>query len=48
MKGKDWQDALRIAANYTAHTIEVTMRDPERRWYGVDFETTIPYLIAAE
>ena len=48
MKGKDWRDAMRIAADYTAHTIEVTMQDPDKPWYGVDFEATIPYLISAE
>ena len=48
MKGKDWRDAMRIAADYTAHTIEVTMENPDKPWYGVDFEATIPYLINAE
>lgn len=48
MKGRDWRDAMRIAADYTAHTIEVTMQDPDKPWYGVDFETTLPYLISAE
>ena len=45
MKGKDWRDALRIAADYTAHTIEVTLQNPDRPWYGVDFEATLPELI---
>jgi pyridoxine kinase len=46
MKGLDWRDAMRIAADYTAHTIEVTLENPEKPWYGVDFEKTIPELIA--
>lgn len=46
MKGLDWTDAIRIAADYTAHTIEVTMQNPKKSWYGVDFETTIPDLIS--
>ena len=46
MKGLDWTNAIRIAADYTAHTIEVTMQNPKKSWYGVDFETTIPDLIA--
>jgi pyridoxine kinase len=46
MKGLDWRDAMRIAADYTAHTIEVTLKNPEKPWYGVDFEKTIPELIA--
>jgi len=46
MKGLDWTDAIRIAADYTAHTIAVTMQNPKKSWYGVDFETTIPDLIS--
>ncbi len=45
MKGLGWTDAIRIAADYTAHTIAVTMENPKKSWYGVDFETTIPDLI---
>ncbi len=45
LRGRDWRDAMRIAADYTAHTIEVTLRNPEKPWYGVDFETTLPDLL---
>ena len=45
MRGKDWREAMRIAADYTAHTIEVTLENPEKPWYGVDFEATLPELI---
>lgn len=48
MRGCSWQDALRIASDYTAHTIEVTLRNPGKPWYGVDFEQTIPDLLAME
>ena len=48
LKRKDWSDAMRIAADYTAHTIEVTLQNPEKPWYGVDFEATIPELIGLE
>lgn len=48
LKGRDWRDALRIAADYTARTIEVTTKNPDQHWYGVDFETTIPELISME
>ena len=48
MHGKDWKDAMRIAADYTAHTIKVTMDDPKKPWYGVNFEETIPDLLAME
>ena len=45
MRGKDWRDALKIAADYTAHTIEVTLKNPDKPWYGVDFEATLPELM---
>ena len=45
MKGKNWRDAMRIAADYTAHTIEETMKNPKKPWYGVDFEATLGDLI---
>ncbi len=48
MKGRDWRDAMRIAADYTAHTIEVTLKDGDKPWYGVDFEATLPDLMAME
>lgn len=48
LKGKNWRDAMRIAADYTAHTIEVTLENPRKPWYGVDFETTLPDLIVME
>ncbi len=48
LKGKDWRDAARIAADYTAHTIEITLQNPKKPWYGVDFEATLPDLIKAE
>lgn len=44
LKGRDWRDAARIAADYTAHTIEVTLESPEKPWYGVNFEETLPEL----
>jgi len=46
MKGMSWRDAMRIAADYTAHTIEVTLENPKKPWYGVDFEATLPELIS--
>ena len=48
LKGRNWRDAMRIAADYTAHTIEVTLQNPDKPWYGVDFEATIPDLLAME
>jgi pyridoxine kinase len=46
LNGKSWQEAMRIAAEYTAITIDVTMKNPKKPWYGVDFESTIPQLIS--
>ena len=43
--GIDRTNALKIAADYTAHTIAETLKNPENPWYGVDFEATIPELI---
>ena len=48
LRGKDWKNAMRIAADYTAHTIEVTLKNPKEPWYGVDFETTLPDLLKLE
>ncbi|MBE6041310.1 MAG: pyridoxamine kinase [Clostridiales bacterium] len=45
LKGRSWQEAMRIAADYTKYTIDVTMKDPKNPWYGVNFEETLPYLI---
>ncbi len=39
-------DAICLAADYVVHTIRVTAENPSARWYGVDFEATIPYLLA--
>ena len=45
MRDLSWKDALRIAADYTARTIEETLKNPAEPWYGVDFEATLPELI---
>lgn len=37
--------ALQIAADYTEMTIAKTLENPEKPWYGVDFEATIPVLV---
>ena len=44
-RGLPLYDAFKLAADYTADTIRVTMENPEKPWYGVDFETTIPELV---
>lgn len=45
MNGFDWKSSLKIAADYTAECIRVTMNDKNSSWYGVNFETAIPYLL---
>ena len=45
VRGIHVQQALEIAADYTAETIRETMKGTENPWYGVHFETVIPYLI---
>ncbi len=45
LRGRTLQEAVKIAADYTAHTIRVTLENPEKPWYGVDFEKTLPDLI---
>lgn len=45
MNGMDWKDSLKIAADYTAECIRLTMEDPAKPWYGVNFEEAMPYLM---
>ncbi len=45
LRGKNWKDAVKIAADYTAQCIRVTMDDPRGSEYGVNFEQTIGYLL---
>ena len=47
-RGKSWQEAMKIAADYTAKTISVTLENPEKPWYGVDFEATLADLAGAK
>ena len=43
--GTDWKEAVKVAADYTAECIRLTLEDPAKPWYGVNFEQAIPYLI---
>ncbi len=47
LRGRTLEEACKIAADYTAHTIRVTLENPEKPWYGVDFEKTLPDLMRA-
>lgn len=44
VSGKTMNEAIRIAADYTYKCIENTL-DDDSHWYGVKFETALPYLI---
>jgi len=46
MRGLSMNEAFKLAADYTADTIRTTLANPENPWYGVDFEATLPELIA--
>ena len=45
--GIDRTNALKVAADYTAQTIDETLKNPDNPWYGVDFEATIPALVSS-
>lgn len=47
VRGLSFEDAFALAADYTAATIQETLKKPEKPWYGVDFETTIPQLVTS-
>ncbi|MCR5291331.1 MAG: pyridoxamine kinase [Eubacterium sp.] len=46
-RGLNLDDAFKLAADYTKDTIRVTLDNPEKPWYGVDFEATIPELVSS-
>lgn len=45
LRGCTREEALQMAARYTAAAIEETRKHPGEARYGVDFEATIPYLL---
>ena len=45
MRGYSTDDALAIGVDYTLRSMEMTMADPNPRFYGVNFEEAIPYYI---
>lgn len=45
MRDYSLEDSLKIAADYTLETIRATMGNQKSRWYGVDFEKTLPLLV---
>lgn len=47
MRGLSEAKAFKLACDYTALTIQKTLENPSQPWYGVDFEATLPSLIAS-
>lgn len=43
--GYSTASAIALATDYVVYTIRRTAADPDARWYGVNFEVTLPYLI---
>ena len=44
-RGNSVADALKIAVDYTVECITHTINNKNHNWYGVDFESALPYLI---
>ncbi|WP_426349960.1 pyridoxamine kinase [Alloiococcus sp. CFN-8] len=45
MNGYSLEDSLKIAADFTVESIRKSIEDKDSRWYGVNFESAVPYLI---
>ena len=45
MNGLGLEESLSVAADYTVACIRQTLSHPDHNWYGVDFETVIPYYL---
>ena len=45
MSGMDIPTALSVAVDYTLECMKKTESDPDRRFYGVNFESALPYYI---
>lgn len=45
MRGHTMESALAVAVDFTLECIRLTMEDPDRRTYGVNFEEALPYYI---
>ena len=45
MRGLTVEDSLSVAVDFTLECMKETMRDENHRFYGVNFETALPYYI---
>jgi len=43
--GMDVDSALSLAVDFTAYAVEKTVNNENRRWYGIDFESALPWII---
>lgn len=46
VRGNTITEAMTISVNYVYECMRLTMEDPEHRFYGVNFEQAIPYLVS--
>ena len=44
-RGLGLEKALELAVDFTSKCAEISAENPHTRWYGVDFETAIPWLV---
>jgi pyridoxine kinase len=45
MRGISVENSLAVAVDYTLEAMRETAKDEERRFYGVNFESALPYYI---
>jgi pyridoxine kinase len=46
VRGKTLEEACRLAADFVVESIKATLSHKDYNWYGVDFESAIPFLIS--
>ncbi len=46
VRGKTLDEACRLAADFVVEAIRATLSHKDYNWYGVDFESAIPFLIS--
>ena len=44
-RGVELRESMGLAVDFIAECARITLRDPDHRWYGVNFEEAIPYLV---
>ena len=46
MRGMSYEDSLTLATDFTLECMKYTMKDENRRFYGVNFEEALPFYIS--